>query len=112
MEIPYLSISSIGCLQDHVSVVDEIKVSAIWEFGDDVEVSFDIKSESFIEFSFSWFTLPFIDVDNVPLLVDSSMLWMDDDVSVFLVNTTSNVSYLTLLIGEESTVHSEHLPPS
>jgi hypothetical protein len=30
MEVPYLRVSSIGSLNDHVSVVDQVKVSAIW----------------------------------------------------------------------------------
>jgi hypothetical protein len=82
IEIPSLGLSSIWCLNDHVSVVDEIKVSAIWEFGDNVEVSLDIESESVTELSLSWLTLPFISIDNVPLLVDLSMFVMNDDVSV------------------------------
>ena len=77
-----MGLSTIWCLDDHVSVVDEIKVSSVWELGDNVEVSLDIESESVTELSLSWLTLPFISIDNVPLLVDLSVFVMNNDVSV------------------------------
>jgi hypothetical protein len=56
-----------------------------------VEVSFDVKSELFVEFTLSWLTLPFINVYNIPLLVDSVVLILDLDVSVFGINITLDV---------------------
>jgi hypothetical protein len=88
MEIPDLSLSSVWCLDNHVSVVDQVEVSAVWKFGDNVEVSLYIESESFIELSLLWLSLPLVSVDNVPLLVDFSVFWMDNDVSVFRVNSS------------------------
>jgi hypothetical protein len=85
MEIPYLSLSTIWNLDDHVSVVDEVEVSVVWKFGDNIEISFDVKSESFIEFSLGGFSLPFISIHNVPLLVDLSVFRMNNDVSVLVI---------------------------
>jgi hypothetical protein len=85
MEIPYLSLSTIWNLDYHVSVVDEVEVSVVWKFGDNIEISFDVKSESLIEFSLGWFSLPFISIHNVPLLVDLSMFRMNNDVSVLVI---------------------------
>jgi hypothetical protein len=48
-----------------------------------VEVSLNVKTEVLIELTLSWFSLPFINVDDVPLLVDFTVLSMDDNVSVF-----------------------------
>jgi hypothetical protein len=83
MEVPSLCVSLVGCLDNHLSVVDQVKISVIWELGYNVEVSLNIKTEVLIEFSLSWFTLPFISIDDVPLLVDLTVLSMDDNVSVF-----------------------------
>jgi hypothetical protein len=86
VEPPGLGVSSISSLDDHVSVVDKIKVSSWWQLGDDVEWSFDIEAEFFIEFSFSWFSLPFIGIDDIPLLVDSTMLVSCFNISIFSIN--------------------------
>jgi len=53
-----------------------------------VEVSLNIETEVFVEFSLSWLSLPFISIDDVPLLVDLSMFSMSNDVSVLRVYTT------------------------
>jgi len=47
-----------------------------------VERSFNIKTELFVKFSFSWFALPFVSIDNVPLLVDLVVFVGDYDISV------------------------------
>jgi hypothetical protein len=112
VEVPDLGVSTIWSLDDHVSVVDEIKVSVLSQCRDDMEWSFDIESILFIELSFSWFSLPFISIDDVPLLVDSAMLVVDNDVSVFSIMTSINIKDLSVLIDNESTVNSPHLPPS
>jgi hypothetical protein len=48
MEVPLLCISSILSLDDHVSVVNQVKVSSTWQFRDDVEISFNVESEMFV----------------------------------------------------------------
>jgi hypothetical protein len=71
MEIPHLSVSTIRSFDDHVPVVDKIKVSIFFHLRYNMEVFLDNESEFFIHLSFSWFTFPFINVDNVPLLVEA-----------------------------------------
>jgi hypothetical protein len=88
IEIPKLGVSSISCLDNHVSVVDQVKVLVGWELGNNVERSLDIKTEVFAEFSLDWLLLPFIFIDNIEQLVDLSMLVVDNDVLVLSVKTT------------------------
>jgi hypothetical protein len=97
MEVPDLSLSSILNLNDHVSVVDQIEISIAWQFGDNVEVSFNVESKPFIEFSLDWLTLPFINIDDIKLLVDFAMFWMDNDISVLCINSSSDVEYFAIL---------------
>jgi len=68
IEPPNLSLVTVWSLDDHVSVVDNFKVSVSSKGRLDVEWSLDVKSIFFIEFSLSWFTRPFISIDNFPLL--------------------------------------------
>jgi len=63
-----------------------------------VEISLNIKAELLVKFSLSWFSLPFISIDNIPLLVDSIVLRVDTDVSVFLINIALNFKDLAFLI--------------
>jgi hypothetical protein len=77
-----------------------------------VEISFDVKSELWIEFSFLWFSLPFINVHDIPLLVDLVVLSINNDVSVFSINVTLNFDNLTLLVDNGSALILEELPPS
>jgi hypothetical protein len=100
VEVPDLGSSAVWNLDDHVSVVNEIEISVVWQFRNNVEISLNVKSESLIELSFSWLTLPFINVDDVPLLVDSILLLVDSDVSVFSVSSTLNFQYLTSLVDD------------
>jgi hypothetical protein len=80
--------------------------------GNDVEWSLNIESESFIELSLSWFSLPFINIDNVPLLVKFTVLVPGDDVSVFSINTTLDVKNLSVFVLNHGSNVSPHLPPS
>jgi hypothetical protein len=57
-----------SCLDDSVVVADFIKVSMFSNSRHNVEWSLDVESEVWVEFSLSWFTCPFINVDDVPLL--------------------------------------------
>jgi hypothetical protein len=112
MEVPDLGSSAIWSLDDHVSVVDQVEVSVVWERWDNVEVSLNIKTESFVELTLSWFTLPFVNVDNIPLLMDLVVSLVDTDVSVFLINSTLNFHYLSSLVDNLRSLVSEELPPS
>jgi len=78
-----------------------------------MEISLNIESELFIEFSFLWFTLPLIDVHDIPLLVDLAVSWVDHDVSILSIDSTLDVKYFIILdISYESTISSPQLPPS
>ena len=100
MEVPDLGSSSVWNLDDHISVVDQVEVSVIWQLGDNVEISLNIKTESFIELSLSWFSLPFINIDNIPLLVNLTIFSIDLDVSVFSINTSLDIQYLSSFIDD------------
>ena len=112
MEVPDLSLSSISSLDDHVSVVDEIKISVCWQFRDDVEWSFNIESEHLVEFSLLWIFWHFVSVDDIPLLVESLMFVPDDDVSVFSIYSSGYIQDLAFIVNNISTLISEQLPPS
>jgi hypothetical protein len=112
VEVPDLSLSSVWCLDDHVSVVDEIKISVLWQFGDYIEVSFNIESEISVEFTFDWLIWVLISIDNLPLLVDLSMFVVDLDILVLIIESTSNIHHLSFLINNEFAFQSEELPPS
>jgi hypothetical protein len=77
-----------------------------------MEWSFNVEAILLIELSFSWFTLPLISVDNVPLLVDLSIFWSSFNVSVFGVDVTCNMDYLSFLIDNKGILVFPHLPPS
>jgi hypothetical protein len=112
VEVPDLSLSSVWSLDDHVSVVDEIKISVLWQFGDYIEVSFNIESEISVEFTFDWLIWVLISIDNLPLLVDLSMFVEDLDILVLIIESTSNIHHLSFLIHNELAFQSEELPPS
>jgi len=84
IEPPGLSLLAILCLDDHLSVVDSFEVSVSSKSRDNVEWSFNVETEVFIEFSLCWFTLPLISIDDIPLLCDS-IIWLlvDSDVLAF-----------------------------
>jgi hypothetical protein len=79
-----------------------------------MEWSFDIKSIFFIEFTLSWFTLPLINVDYIPLLMDlSSLLLVTLDMSSFGISSSLNIKVFLLIEAlDVFTFKSEHLPPS
>jgi hypothetical protein len=77
-----------------------------------VEVFLNNESEFLIEFSLSWFSLPFINIDDVPLLVKSVVSTVYSNVSVLLINIADNFHNLSSLIDNVVVLESEHLPPS
>jgi hypothetical protein len=107
MEVPDLSSSLVGCLDHKVSIADQVKISSWGQGWDNVEVFINDKTEVFVHLSLGWLSLPFINIDDIPLLVDSSMLWMSNDISVLRVNSSSNIKYLTLFVGNECSLVSE-----
>jgi len=63
-----------------------------------MEISFNIKTEFLIELTLLRFTLPFVNVHDVPLLVDSILLSVDSNVSVLLIDIALNLKDLSSLI--------------
>jgi hypothetical protein len=112
MEVPFLSSSTVSDLDDHVSVVDEVKVSALSHSGDNVEISFNNKTEVTVEFTLDWITYPFISIDNIELLVDLSVSVVGNDISVLSVLSTLDIEDLLSLIGNLKSSSIPHLPPS
>jgi len=112
IKVPQLGASSISCLDNHVPVVNEIKIFVRWKLRNNIERSFNIKTEIFAQLSFDWFLFPFILVDDIKQLVHFSMFVMDNDVLVFSVKTTWNIHHFVLFVDDESTISVEHLPPS
>jgi hypothetical protein len=88
IEVPDLSLEGVWCLDYKVSVVDNIKISVVWKLRNNEEISLNIETEVFVEFSLGWFSWIFIGIDNVPLLVKSAMLLPCDDVSVLIISST------------------------
>jgi hypothetical protein len=112
VEVPDLGSSAIWNLDDHVPVVDKVEISVVWKLRYNVEVSLYIKTESFIELSFSWLTLPFINVDNVPLLMDFIGLFVDCNISILLINLSLYLNDLSSFVDNGRSLISENLPPS
>jgi len=112
VEVPDLSLSTIWCLDDHISVVDEIEVSVLLQFGNDVEVSLNIHTEVGVKLTFNWLIWILISIDNLPLLVDFTVLVVDDKVLVLIIKATSNIQNFSSLVDDEGTVLFEELPPS
>jgi hypothetical protein len=54
------------------------------------EGSINIESEEFVELSLLWFTLPLVNVEDIELLEDLSVLWFNNDVSVFIISSIVN----------------------
>jgi len=82
------------------------------KFRNNVEWSLNVKTKVLVKFSFLWLFWVFISVDDIPLLVDLSVLTPYKDVSVFGINTILYIHYLSFLIDNESILESEHLPSS
>ena len=82
-----MSSLSVSCLDNHVSVVDDFEVSVLVHSRDDMEWSLNIESEFFIELALGWFSLPLVNIDNVPLLMHFSILGLIAlDMSSFVIS--------------------------
>jgi hypothetical protein len=114
VEVPYLGLSAIWCLDDHVSVVDQIEISVGSHLRNNVEISFNDKSESFVLFTLLWLRVV-INIDDVPLLSEFISSVGNLDVSVLVVSVDTlvlNFNNLSFLVDDESALESEQLPPS
>jgi hypothetical protein len=107
-----LSLSTVWNLDDHVSIVDQVKSSVVWESRSNVEVSFNIESELFVELALGWLLLVFIDIDDLPSLVDLTVLVFNNNISIFIVESSLNGNDLSFIILDDSIIVSEDLPPS
>jgi hypothetical protein len=112
MEVPDLGASSVWCLDDHVSVVDQVEVSVLLQLRDDVEIFLNYETKLIIHLSFAWLSLPFINIDDVPLLVKAVVSAVDSNVSVLLVNITNYFHDFASFINHIMILESEELPPS
>jgi hypothetical protein len=114
MEVPDLSLSSIRNLDDHISVVNKVKVSVSIKLRNNIEVSFYIKTKLFIHLTFLWLRV-LISVNNLKLLSEVSSFVGNLDVSVLSISVkvlVLNFNNLSFLVDNESTLISEDLPPS
>jgi hypothetical protein len=71
---------------------------------DNVEISFNIESELLVELTLGWLIWILISIDDLPSLVDFTMLVMHNDVSVFSINATLNIKHFSFFVGEILTV--------
>jgi len=78
-----------------------------------MEISLNIETEVFVEFSFAWLTLPVLIIDYFELLVDLSGFGPDNKVSVFSINTTRDIhDFLVVITDKVWGLPLEELPPS
>jgi hypothetical protein len=79
-----------------------------------MEVSVNDESVVSVPLSLSWFTLPVLDVDEIPLLVSLTIIVTHVNVSVFSINTSRNFHDLVLFlsVSEEWCSPLEKLEPS
>ena len=112
MEVPVLSYCVNISFDDEISSTHQVKMSVHWQLRNNMEGSINVDTEIFIKFSLSWLSLPFVNVDNIPHLVHSSGSLVNNDVSVFSINISLDIEYLTFFVPDEMILISEHLPPS
>ena len=112
MEVPHLSVSCIWCLDDHVSVVDQVEISVRSHLSGNVEWSFNIETEVLIEFSLYWFLWIFIGIDDVKLLIDLTVLVPNNHLSLLSIDSSMYIHNLSFLVHNVWSLESEELPPS
>jgi hypothetical protein len=113
VEVPDLGLSSVWCLDNKVSVVDQVKVSVRWEFSDNVEISLNVKTELLVELSLSWLLLIVFNINYSPSLMNFIVSSFHHKVSIFIVKTSRNGNDLSFFVGQETIIAiSKHLPPS
>jgi hypothetical protein len=65
----------------------------------DVEWSFNKEAEVLIEFSLSWL-LPFVSIDDIPLLVDTAMSVLNEYLSIVGVLSLPDIKYLSFNVDK------------
>jgi hypothetical protein len=65
-----------------------------------------------VEFSLLWLLWILVNIDDVPLLVNLSMLVVDHNILVLSIDSTLDIKDLVVVIDDESFLSSEELPPS
>jgi len=71
-----------------------------------MEISLDVESIFFVKFTLGWLSLPLVNVDNVPLLMDLSILGCLLNVSSFGISSSLNHKVFVLILIEASNVFS------
>jgi hypothetical protein len=112
VEVPGLCVSSIWCLDHKVSVVNEVEISVSLELRNNVEISFNIHTEVFVEFTLGWFLWHLVSIDEIPLLVESLVLFPDNDILVLSILSLINIHDLSSFINKIDVLVSKELPPS
>jgi len=87
-------------------------MSVGFHFRYNIEWSFNNEAPFWTHFTLLWFRFLFINIHDVPLLIETIVLVPDNDLSVLVIMTTMNIEDLALLVDDISIVVSEHLPPS
>jgi hypothetical protein len=77
-----------------------------------MEISFNIDSKVWVEFSLLWLFWIFISVDDVPLLVSLSIGFGDLNILVFSIDFTLDLHDLSFIVDNSVSFSSEELPPS
>jgi hypothetical protein len=77
-----------------------------------MEISFNIETESLVEFTLSWISLPLVSIDDVPLLRNVVLFLRSIDILLLLIKILVYVHDLSMIVGKVMALHSEHLPPS
>jgi hypothetical protein len=86
--------------------------SSKWKFGHNIEWSIDMETKVFRD-SFSLWTLSFVKIDNIPLLVLSSVVTPNSNWMSFLVFALFNVKNLVVVpVHELVVLILENLVPS
>jgi hypothetical protein len=107
VEVPSLGSSAIWCLDDHVSIVDQIEVSVVWKLWDNEEISLNIETEFLVQLSLGWFFLVLINIDYSPSLVHLAVLVFDHNVSVLIIKSSWNSYNLSSFVYDEVVLVSE-----
>jgi len=79
-----------------------------------MEIFVDNEAPISIPLTSGWFTLPVLDIDEIPLLVFLSIEFVHVDVSVLSINSSRNIHDMVVLlnVSKEWISPSEELEPS
>jgi hypothetical protein len=112
VEWPLLIFLVDSIADDDVSSANNCEYSSHWESWDNVECSVDPESELLVE-SLNFITLGLVDVDDLPSLVETSVLSPDNNLLAFWVLVSLDIEDLSWLgVDELLVLILEKLPPS